>query len=481
MRSVFSLVLVLILTCTVSAFASTVPSDHPSMAGGTPVQPHVNELDEAFVCLIQDMASFWGNSNQEILDLMAPDVTYDLINSSMIPTTDFNDYTFVLVEGNQPADFNQNVLDNMAQFEEYVDAGGWLQFHMGTNNHNPAMMLWDGTTYLNEDNQNENYTGPDGTGHPILEGVTEPFLGNWANHGVLTNFPLDALVIVETATPNPTLVEYGYGQGNVVVTTMTMEFLYHNGYDSGQILVNLINYMANRPPSGPVQIEIIPDNPPVSIPQGGTFTFGVHITSEFPPTVQAWFWTLIEFPNGQMFGPMAQARIAVSNGMDLWVNNISQTMPINSPVGQYRYYFHAGLNLGNSMLYDYFRFDVTPAVAGAQGGYEYTVTGFDKLSNIAGEDASTVTVPVEFELVQVYPNPFNPTTNVSITLPEATDLKVAVYNTMGQQVAELASGEYNAGLHNFVLDGSSLSSGVYFVRAVTSDGDAGMQKVMLMK
>ena len=133
------------------------------------------------------------------------------------------------------------------------------------------------------------------------------------------------------------------------------------------------------------------------------------------------------------------------------------------------------------MLYDYFRFDVTPAVAGAQGGYEYTVTGFDKLSNIAGEDASTVTVPVEFELVQVYPNPFNPTTNVSITLPEATDLKVAVYNTMGQQVAELASGEYNAGLHNFVLDGSSLSSGVYFVRAVTSDGDAGMQKVMLMK
>jgi len=481
MRSVFSLVLVLILTCTVSAFASTVPSDHPSMAGGTPVQPHVNELDEAFVCLIQDMASFWGNSNQEILDLMAPDVTYDLINSSMIPTTDFNDYTFVLVEGNQPADFNQNVLDNMAQFEEYVDAGGWLQFHMGTNNHNPAMMLWDGTTYLNEDNQNENYTGPDGTGHPILEGVTEPFLGNWANHGVLTNFPLDALVIVETATPNPTLVEYGYGQGNVVVTTMTMEFLYHNGYDSGQILVNLINYMANRPPSGPVQIEIIPDNPPVSIPQGGTFTFGVHITSEFPPTVQAWFWTTIEFPNGQVFGPMAQARIAVSNGMDLWVNNISQTMPINSPVGQYRYYFHAGLNLGNSMLYDYFRFDVTPAVAGAEGGYEYTVTGFDKLNNITGENAGVVNVPAEFELVQVYPNPFNPTTNVSITLPEATDLKVAVYNTTGQQVAELTNGHHSAGMHNFVLDGSSLSSGVYFVRAVTSDGDAGMQKVMLMK
>ena len=305
--------------------------------------------------------------------------------------------------------------------------------------------------------------------------------GNYASHGYMSVYPPEALLIVEESNGEPTCVEYEYGQGNVVCWTMPVEHAWNYDYNSGQILYNTMVYMANRPPAGPVQIEIIPDNPPVSIPQGGTFTFGVHITSEFPPTVQAWFWTLIEFPNGQMFGPMAQARIAVSNGMDLWVNNISQTMPINSPVGQYRYYFHAGLNLGNSMLYDYFRFDVTPAVAGAQGGYEYTVTGFDKLSNIAGEDASTVTVPVEFELVQVYPNPFNPTTNVSITLPEATDLKVAVYNTMGQQVAELASGEYNAGLHNFVLDGSSLSSGVYFVRAVTSDGDAGMQKVMLMK
>ena len=133
------------------------------------------------------------------------------------------------------------------------------------------------------------------------------------------------------------------------------------------------------------------------------------------------------------------------------------------------------------MLYDYFRFDVTPAVAGAEGGYEYTVTGFDKLNNITGENAGVVNVPAEFELVQVYPNPFNPTTNVSITLPEATDLKVAVYNTTGQQVAELTNGHHSAGMHNFVLDGSSLSSGVYFVRAVTSDGDAGMQKVMLMK
>jgi Secretion system C-terminal sorting domain len=490
MRSITSFVMILILVCTFSAFAETVSvnsgqavpaSDHPSSYDGTPTIPHMNELDEAYVCLIKDVNG-WSNADEEILISMAPDVTYDLITSSQIATTDFSDYTFVLVAGNQNPTFNQNVLDNIGLLEEYVDGGGWLEFHMATNSHTPAMMLWDGTTYSQDDYQNENFMGPDGLDHPALEGVAEPYPGSSTNHGYVTNFPLDAAVIVVTGSGNPTYIEYGYGAGNVVVTTMTMEYLWQNFNDtSGQILWNTINYMANRPPAGPVQIEIIPDNPPISVPQGGSFTFGVHITSEYPPTTQAWVWTVIEFPNGQQFGPIAQARPNIFFGMDVWVTNISQTMPINSPVGQYRYYVNAGLNLGNALIYDYFRFDVTPALAGATGGYDWTSTGLEQLNEIAGEESATLTVPVEFELAQVYPNPFNPTANVSVVLPSATQLTVGVYNVMGQQVAELTSGQLSAGTHNFVLDGSNLSSGVYFVRAMTSNGDAGMQKVMLMK
>jgi Secretion system C-terminal sorting domain len=488
MRSITCFVLILILTCTVSAFASTVPmysdqavpaSDHPSSYDGTPVVPHLNELDEAYVLLIKDVTG-WSNANEDILISMAPDVTYDLITSSMIAATDFGEYTFIIVSGSQTSEFNTNVNSNMAQFEEYVDGGGWLQFHMGTNAHNPVLTLWDGTSYLNIDNQNENYMGPDGLDHPALEGVDEPYLGNWTNHGHLVNFPLDAAVIIETATPNPTYVEYGYGSGNVIVTTLTMEFLYPN-YNTGQVLWNTINYMANRPPAGPVQIEIVPDNPPISVPQGGSFTFGVHITSQYPPTTQAWVWTVIEFPNGQQFGPIAQARPNIFFGMDVWVTNISQTMPINSPLGQYRYYVNAGLNLGTALIYDYFRFNVTAAAADATGGYDWTSTGLEQLNEIVGEESAALTVPVEFELAQVYPNPFNPTANVSVVLPNATQLTVGVYNVMGQQVAELTNGQFSAGTHSFVLDGSNLSSGVYFVRAMTSDGDAGMQKVMLMK
>jgi Secretion system C-terminal sorting domain len=490
MRSIASIVMILILVCTFSALAETVSvnsgqavpaSDHPSSYDGTPTIPHLNELDEAYVCLIKDVNG-WSNANEEILISMAPEVTYDLITSSMIATTDFSDYTFVLTSSDQNAAYNQNLLDNMAILEGYVEGGGWLQFHMGTNTHTPHLTLWDGTTYVYEDNANENFMGPDGMDHPALEGVAEPYPGNFTNHGILVDYPVDAAVIVVTGAGNPTYVEFEYGNGNVVVTTMTMEHLwqYHND-TSGPILWNTINYMANRAPSGPVQIEIIPDNAPISIPQGGTFTFGVHLTSEYPPTTQAWVWTEIEFPNGQVFGPIARAHPNIFFGMDVWVTNLSQTMPITSPVGEYRYYINVGLNQVNPLIYDYFRFNVTPAAAGSTGGTEWTSTGLEQLNEITGDVSEALSVPVEFELAQVYPNPFNPTANVSVVLPKATQLTVGVYNVIGQLVSELTTGQFSAGTHNFVLDGSNLSSGVYFVRAMTSEGDAGMQKVMLMK
>jgi Secretion system C-terminal sorting domain len=481
MRRITSLIMILILTTSISAFATTVPSDDPSMVGGTPVQPHINELDEAYVLLIQDMASFWGNSNQEILDSMAPEVTYDLINSSMIPSTDLSEYTFVLVEGNQPASFNQNVLNNLDQFEEYVGSGGWIQFHMATNTHTPTMMLWDGTTYNNTGNTNENFMGPDGLDHPALEGVGEPYLGNATNHGILTNFPLDAAVIVESSNGSPTYVEYEYGQGNVVVTTMTMEFLWNNDYESGQILWNTINYMANRPPSGPVQLEIIGNNEPIVVPQGGSFMYGVHIVSEYPPTTQAWIWTSARLPNGDSYGPIAQAHPTIYFGMDTWITNLTQDVPITAPVGEYRYYINAGLSLGTPMVYDYLRFTVTAAANSAAGGTEWTGSGLDQLNETAGEESAGAFVPAEFKMAEIYPNPFNPTANVSVVLPSATQLTVGVYNVVGQQVAELTNGQFSAGTHNFVLDGSNLSSGVYFVRALTGSGDTGMQKVMLMR
>ncbi len=89
--------------------------------------------------------------------------------------------------------------------------------------------------------------------------------------------------------------------------------------------------------------------------------------------------------------------------------------------------------------------------------------------------------PIEYEIASLYPNPFNPTLTAIIGLPMTSDLKVVVYNVMGQEVAELTDRQHQAGYHNFIFDGSGLSSGVYFIQAVVSGKFNQIQKIVLMK
>jgi PKD repeat protein len=87
----------------------------------------------------------------------------------------------------------------------------------------------------------------------------------------------------------------------------------------------------------------------------------------------------------------------------------------------------------------------------------------------SGIDSREPFVPTAYRLFQNYPNPFNPSTRIMFSLPEAADVRLAVYNPFGQEVCVLFEGKKNAGVHTVVWDakdasGNQVPSGVYLCR-----------------
>ena len=95
------------------------------------------------------------------------------------------------------------------------------------------------------------------------------------------------------------------------------------------------------------------------------------------------------------------------------------------------------------------------------------------------------TTPLTFKLHENYPNPFNPTTNITFDLPEAQRVTLEVYNILGQKVRTLTNKKFAAGTHTLTWDarddrGRSMSSGIYFLKLKSKHYSA-TQKMILMK
>ena len=91
----------------------------------------------------------------------------------------------------------------------------------------------------------------------------------------------------------------------------------------------------------------------------------------------------------------------------------------------------------------------------------------DKISNI-------------FNLEQNYPNPFNPETKIKFTIPENGNVKLTVYNSLGEHVKTLINGYLIKGNHEIFFDGSGLAAGIYLYRLETNKGTL-TKKMQLMK
>jgi hypothetical protein len=92
---------------------------------------------------------------------------------------------------------------------------------------------------------------------------------------------------------------------------------------------------------------------------------------------------------------------------------------------------------------------------------DYTLTGVD--------EEYTNIIPAAYELSQNYPNPFNPATTISFVLPKSGNVKLTVYNTLGQEVEKLINGYKEAGKYNVTWNANNLPSGLYVYRLETEN------------
>jgi len=87
--------------------------------------------------------------------------------------------------------------------------------------------------------------------------------------------------------------------------------------------------------------------------------------------------------------------------------------------------------------------------------------------------------PSAFAVAQNTPNPFNPTTTIGFSIPEAGQVSIDVFNVAGQKVETVASGFMSAGSHSVTWDASGFSAGIYFYTVRTGDYARTMKMTLL--
>jgi hypothetical protein len=113
--------------------------------------------------------------------------------------------------------------------------------------------------------------------------------------------------------------------------------------------------------------------------------------------------------------------------------------------------------------------------------FQYRLKQIDNDGSFEYSDVVEVEViPNQFELSQNYPNPFNPSTTIRFSLPQAAQIKINLYNMLGEQVANIAEGMYESGFHKVTFNAIGLPSGTYVYRLESSEF-VQVKKMVLIK
>ena len=90
-------------------------------------------------------------------------------------------------------------------------------------------------------------------------------------------------------------------------------------------------------------------------------------------------------------------------------------------------------------------------------------------------------IPAQYSLEQNYPNPFNPSTVIEFSLPEdVSNVKLSIYNALGEKVAELVNTSLTAGKYQYQWNASNVATGMY-IYELRTDNFVSVKKMLLLK
>ena len=177
---------------------------------------------------------------------------------------------------------------------------------------------------------------------------------------------------------------------------------------------------------------------------------------------------------------------AASSVGNIWTIQIEQSVPLSATVeGIYEIDLTQDPDF---MQYEVVQTSGTPNTPPTpEGGFGSTNGGAFGMDNVqkyirllpSAVDESPSS-PYKYSLDQNYPNPFNPATKINYSLEKPGNVRISVFNILGQNVSTLVNGFQNAGKYTVDFNAKNLNSGIYFFK-IESNNFVATRKMMLIK
>jgi hypothetical protein len=156
----------------------------------------------------------------------------------------------VIIQSDQTQAFYDAYAANQVRFLQFVQNGGtifWEACDLGWHDGSIdlAGIVLPGAVTLHARDTWYNFVSLPGA--PLVEGLPDLLYGQFASHEYIANLPDGATVYAADDAGGPTLVEFGYGDGWVIMTTQPLEWNFYNNWSCGQVMPHVVTYVLGMP------------------------------------------------------------------------------------------------------------------------------------------------------------------------------------------------------------------------------------------